>query len=341
MRAADVNAAAYLSAKVDAAIESASQDVDTLCKVGDLSRPGFAPWTGTITFDAPVENNDDAYRFWLNNHPLYSLTSAITDDGADDVTADALPWPEYGPPYRALDLDEGTGAIFTFSSGRGQRSLTVTGVWCGALVGELTSSAWTLSGGINASVIAATLNAPLGVGSIVRIGSERMLVTERSWLDSTQNGTLTSSLADQILTVSSGAAFHVGEELLIDAERVLIQDIGGNTLIVKRAVGGSVLAAHTGADIYWARSCTIERGALGTTAAGHTNEDQIYVYKVPALIERLTVAYALDQLQQEQSGYARVVTNGESVSEFSGRAIAALEKRVQAAYGRQMRVRSV
>ena len=47
---------------------------------------------------------------------------------------------------------------------------------------------------------------------------------------------------------------------------MLITDIAGNNLIVKRQKSGSTLAAHTGSTIYAPRQVTITRGDLGTTA---------------------------------------------------------------------------
>lgn len=338
MRAADIKASAYLSSEIDSAIESASQAVDILCRRGDETRPGFAPWEGTITFDWPVQNNNDAFRFWLNQHTLLTADRAVS--GGLDISSSLLPWPEYGPPYTAIDVNQDSGDLLTFVTGRGERSLAITGTW-GYTDAEKTLASWTLAGSINASATAATLAAPIGVGSIVRIGTERLIVTERTWATSSQTGSLTASVAAQTLAVSDGTAFLAGEELLIDAERVLVRDVVGNNLVVQRAVSGSPLAAHTTATIYQARSCTVERGALGTTAASHSAGDQIHVFTPPSLVERLTVAYALDQREQESSAYARTVGSGDNERAASGRSIRDLEAQVLAAYGRQFRFRAV
>lgn len=339
MRAADVKASAYLSTEIDSAIESASKSVDSLCRRGDEIRPGFAPWEGTITFDWPIDiNNQDSYKFWLNQHTLLSPDAATS--GGVDVTSALLPWPEYGPPYTRLDLDESSGKIYSFLTGSGQRSLAITGVW-GWTDAEDTRTAWTLADSIDASVTMATLNAPVGVGSIVRIGAERMTVAEKYWATSGQTGSLVSSMTAETLAVSDGTAFLAGEELILDAERVLVRDIAGNNLMVKRAVSGSTLAAHTTATIYWARSCAVQRGELGTTAAAHSEGDAVAIFKPPALIEQLTIAYALDQRQQELSAYARTVGQGEGQRNASGAGIDNLEKRVVAAFGRPLRHRAI
>lgn len=338
MRAADVNASAYLSDEIDAAIESASLAVDKLTRRGDETRPGFAPWVGTIEFDWPIENNDQAYSFWLNQNALLTPESATS--GGVDISADVLPWPAYGPPYTRLDINKASSSILSFLDGSGQRSLSVTGEW-GMTNAEKTRSTWTLAGSINESVTTAVLNAPADVGSLVRIGSERMIVTDKSWADSGQTGSIIASQTAGSLAVADGTAFRAGEELILDAERMLIREITGNVLNVRRAVSGSLLAAHTTAPIYWSRTCEVERGALGTTAAAHAAGDAVALHDVPGLIEQLTVAYALDQRQQEMAAYVRSVGQGEGQRNASGAGIEELEERVLSAYGRRLRLRVV
>lgn len=333
MKAADIKASAYLTSEIGEAISSSSLAVDRLVNLGDEYRAAFAPWTGTIVFDWPSANNGNAYRFWLNQFRLNSFSSIVS--GGDSLTSIGLGWPSYGPPYSAIDIDHAGGDSFDFTSGIGQRSLSITGVW-GTLGEDRSRSWWTLGGSVSDSASTWLINAPIGIGSVVLAGSERAIVTERSWADSTQNASaLTANLNAQSITVSDGSDFLAGEEVLIDAERMLIQDIAGNTLIVKRAWNGSTLAAHSnGADIYWLRSCAVERGALGTTAAAHTSGDAISIYSPPPLVEQLTIAYAIDRRAQESAGYARTIGQGESERQVSARGIADLEKRLIAAYGR-------
>lgn len=340
MRAAGVKAAAYLAPEIDAAIGSASRAVDRLCHRGDGTRPGFAPWTGTITYDWPVLNNEDSYRFWLNQNSLASLTSAVS--GGVNIFAACLLRPETGPPYSSVIVDRDSDDLLTFTSGAGEASLALGGVWCGCTVAELTRSTWLLGSSPDGSTDQITLNAPLGVGNIVRIGSERIILTEKAWADSTQDvASLAASANAQTVAVSDGSAFFTGEELLIDAELVLVRSIAGDNLIVQRAVSGSTLAAHTNASIYWARTFTVQRGSLGTTAAGHTSGAALAVYQPPPLVEQLTVAYAQDQRAQENSAYARTVGSGDSEKQATGGGIRALEDRVYAAHGRRVRHRAV
>lgn len=333
MSASNIMASAFMTDQVLESVLSASYSVDRLVNLGDEIRPAFAPWVGSITFDWPTVNNHNAYRFGLNQFRLHSLTSMVS--GGDSLTSMALPWPSYGPPYSSVEVDHAGSDSLDYGSGIGQRSLILSGTW-GTLGETAQRSTWTLGASVSSSASVLTLNAPVGVGSIVSIGSERVIVAARSWVSSGQTASaLTSAINAQTVTVGNGAAFLAGEELIIDAERMLIREVVGNTLTVKRASGGSTLAAHAnGAAIYWARSCEVERGALGTTASAHASGDALGLYRAPALIEQLTIAYALDRVAQESAGYARTIGQGESERQASGRGIKDLEARVMAAYGR-------
>lgn len=340
MRAADVKATAYLASEIDEAIASGARAIDRLCHRGDATRPGFAPWLGALTFDWPALNNDYGYRFYLNQNSLYSLTTLVS--GGTTITSSAKLRPETGPPYSKLDVDRGTGDIYSQgSAAAGQDSLAITGLWLGCALNERAVFTWQLSGAINSSIDQITLDAPLGIGNIVRIDAERMIVADRTWVYSGQTGSLTSARDSQVLAVADGDAFIAGEEILVDAERMLVREIAGDNLIVQRAISGSTLAAHTTGAIFWSRSFTVTRGALGTTAASHLDNAQIYIYQPPAPVEQLNIAYALEQRAQESSAYARTVGSGDAERQAGGGGIKALEERVYHAYGRKLRHRAV
>jgi hypothetical protein len=333
MRAADVQAAAYMAPEIDTAIGSATRAVDALIRRGDETRPGLAPWTGSITFDWPTYAERDNFLVGLGPNSIISITSVVS--GGVTITSSAYGHPaQYGAPYDRLAVSRAGAASLEPGDAGGQRSLVVTGVWAGAPIAEDGTATWLLSGSPNATATTLTLNAPLGVGSLVRIDTERVIVTGRYWTNSGQAASLAADRTVQSLAVADGTAFFAGEELLLDAERVLVRDITGNTLIVQRAVGGSALAVHTTATVYYSRSFEVERGALGTTAAAHTSGARLYAWRPPALAEQLTVAYALDQRAQESAAYARTIGSGEGVRNASGAGIKSLEERVLAAYGR-------
>lgn len=329
-RASDVKAPAWLDAEIDAAIESASRSVDRLLRRGDDTRPAFAPWTGTIEFDWPSVTENLSWRFWLGAHSLLDISAVIS--GGDNITASAIGYPaQYGPPYEALDIDQSTSDTLTFTDGIGQRSLAITGTWSAAPTDD--RGGWTLSGALDPADTSATIlgGLSLGVGSLLRIGDERMVVTDRGWVATADTATLTASMADQSIAVASGAAYARGDDLIAGGERMRVRDIAGNTLFVQRGMEGAPLAAHTSATIYALRSCTLARAALGTTAASHADGDAVLIARYPALIEQLTVAYALDQRARETAGYGGTSAPNEAKRMAQ---LADLEDRVQNAYGR-------
>lgn len=343
MRAADIKVTAYLKDEILRSLESSCDAVDKLIVVGDTQRPAFAPWAGEISFDWPTVNNGNAYRFWLDQFRLHSLDSIVS--GGVDVESAALPWPASGPPYSAIDIDtSGALSLEIGDTGTGQRSLTLGGIW-GIVGDDRSRSSWTLGASVSDSATDLVINAPIGIGSIVLIGSERVIVEDRSWSASGQTASaLAVQMNAQSVTVADGTDFIIGEEIIVDSERMLIRDIVGNVLIVQRAADGTVLADHAnGTAIYWSRSCAVERGALGTTAASHSDGTMISIYSAPAIASQLAIAYTIDRRAQEDVGYARDLSHIRDVRGLSakkvggdvgGQGIPALEDRLISAYGR-------
>lgn len=335
----DVQPSMGAHAQLDRAITSASDAVD-----GFLHRC-FYPWTGTRYFDFPNRQHAPAGRLWLDADELISVTS-VTSDG---VTIPAGQGGYYlepynaGPPYTCLRLDrDGSYAL-----GGGQRGIAITGVF-GYRADE--ESAGTAAEDLDASETQLDIGAaPLvGVGSILRIDDERLIVTERTWLTSGQTvqTPLTASTANVAVVVTDGTAFAAGETLLVDSERMLITEVAGNTLTVRRATSGSVLATHTGSTLYLPRSLTVTRGALGTTAAAHSLAAPIYRHVVPSLVEELTLAYASTYLLQLNSGWARTIGpagGGDSGNEgqVAGRGLRRIEDAAYDRHGRKVRARAV
>jgi hypothetical protein len=141
--------------------------------------------------------------------------------------------------------------------------------------------------------------------------------------------------------VQNGAAF-TREVILVDGERMLVLDVAGNNLVVDRAWDGSVLTPHSaGATIYGAWKLTVGRGAVGSTAAAHSNGAAITRWVVPGLVENLCVAFSLDTVLQVDSGYARVVGSGRTLREEGGRGIKTIREDAYQRYGRKVRTRGV
>jgi hypothetical protein len=178
----------------------------------------------------------------------------------------------------------------------------------------------------------------VGVGSLLRIGAERMLVDRKSMLDTgqTTQGALTNSNADQLLLVTSGAAYAEGEVVMVDAEKMLVVEIAANTLVVKRAWDGSTLAAHNpGAAVFAPRRLTVRRGVLGTAASEHTAGAMIGRHRIPDLVRQLGVAESLVGMAQENGGYGRTVGSEGAERPAAGAGIEDLRARARAAYGRR------
>lgn len=335
--ALDAAETARSNAQIDDAIEQGARGVEGLCH-----RETLAPVLATRTFDWPSRTTrPPSYRVWFGKHSLISASAVTTDNG--DTTL--LPGqyflgPEGGPPYDRLEVNLG-GAGSLSSSTTHQRAIGVTGLWG---VENNRSSIGSLSGTLAASLTAtanlAWTTARFGVGDLLFIDSEAMIIQEQTFVDSTQNlGTaLTASEADVTVAVSDGTAFAIEEIILLDAERMRIVDIIGNTLVVKRAWDGSQLSAHTtspATDIYALTGVELARAQLGTTLAAHSVAAVVYRWLPPGPVATLNRAYALSVLLQERSGWARTIqTSGDTAIELSSRGIRRYEDDVRRLYGR-------
>jgi hypothetical protein len=335
--ALDIKETARSNNAVDRAIASASRAIE-----GYLHRH-FYPLVATRRFDWPSPNRSRSWRLWLDQHELISVTSLVAG-GVTIPDTDYLLYPTDGPPYSRIEIDLDSSSAFA-SGDTHQQAIVITGVYGYRAdeeqVGELTGD---LDADADDDATLTWMTADIGVGDILRIGSERMIVTGRSMVDSSQNlgANLAAQANDVTVSVSNGSAFAVDEVLLVGSERMLIVDIAGNSLTVKRAWDGSVLAAHTsGADIYRLAGVQLDRAQLGTTLAAHTSGAAVYRHVVPGLIGELCVALATSTLMQRQAGWARTAGSGEAQREVTGRGLAQIRKDAYAAYGRKARIRGV
>jgi len=338
--ALDVQQTAYANARIDRAIGAASRSVE-----GQMKRT-FYPVTAVRKFDWPQLPTSGAFpwRMWLDQYELISLTT-LTSGGTVIPSSGYLLEPvNEGPPYTHIDINLGSSSAFSAGS-TWQQSLVATGLWG--------FRADTTPGGTLAAAISTTSattcllsdSASVGVGSILLIDSERLLVTEKTMVTTVltlQSPDLTASQANQTVVTINGAAFTVGEVILIDTERMLIQDISGNNLIVKRAWDGSTLATHAAtATILAARTATVTRGALGTTAATHSNAAPILVHQVPDMIRTLTIGETLCNMLGEEAGWARMVGSGDNQRAAPMGGIRDLRSQTASRYARQVRQRAV
>lgn len=322
------------NAQLDRLIDASSRSIEQ-----QMMHRKFYPTVATRRFAYPTEytNPNRRWRVWLDEHELISVTSITSFDTVIPSTDYFLEPVNDGPPYTHVEIDLDSTSYFGHGTTH-QRELVIVGTF-GAC--EDTAPAGALAAAI-ATTTAPTCNvtdsALIGVGSLIKVDSERMIVTGRSMLTSGQTlqTALTASLANQTVVVTTGSAFFVGETILLDAERMLIEEIAGNNLIVRRAWDGSTLAAHTAPTIYVPRTLTVERGALGTTAATHASAAAVTVHTVPALINQLCIAEVITALQQESFAYGRVVGSGDGQREAEALGLEDLRERAYRAHGRMV-----
>lgn len=342
MRALDSKETARNSGQIDRALESAARGVEALC------HRRFYPETDTRYFDWPNGQYARPWRLWLDDHEVISVTT-LSSGGTTIVAADYFLEPNRsGPPYNRLEIDLDSNAAFS-SGDTHQRAISITGLF-GYSNNETTVGTTTAAvSSTTATTVAVNgaASALLGVGSVLRIDSERILVTGRTQLDTSQNvggAGLTAQANSVSLTVTDGTAFAIDEILLVESERLLVVDIAGNTLTVKRSWDGSVLAAHAaGVDIYAPRTLTVTRGALGTTAATHSSGTSVVRWDPPGPVRQLAIAEAINTLTLESVGYSLVLRSGETGSERNRdqRGLAALRDQVYTSHGRKARTRAV
>lgn len=287
-RTLDYQEVARNNAMIDRALAQATANTE-----GVLHR-GFFPWVGTLRFDWPTRDNPYSYRLRLDDHELISLTTATA--GGTTLTGLQL-YPDSGPPYDVLETSIAGNSIFQ-SGDTWQDAIVLTGKWG---YQDTTRDVGTLGATINASATTLTLNASseLGVGDVIQIDSEYMVITGLTNVTTGQTlqTPMTASAANASVAVTTGSSFNLDEVITLDAEKMLVLDIAGNTLIVKRAWDGTVLAAHTGSTIYAPRSFTVTRNACvasdqASTAASHTIGASIKLHIVPAAVQALTMAEA-------------------------------------------------
>lgn len=339
--ALDSQETARNNAQIDRLIDASARGIDDMCA------RYFYPLATTKYWDWPDVQMGRSWRLWLDRDDLLSLTTLSSGGTTIPSTGYYLEPNRSGPPYRRIEIR--LDSSYAYGGGATpQRDITATGVFGYT---QATAAAGTLGATITDTATSLTVSdaALVGVGDTLLIGTEYMQVTDRRMLDTSQTGTLTASASAVTLAVSDGTAFDVGELLLLDSERLLIVDIAGNNLTVKRAWDGTVLAAHTTAAIYAARTLLVTRATLGTTAAAHSSGAAVYRHTPPNLVRQLNIAEALAALQNEGSAYQAVQQRARQIgargsarnAQISVYPVDELRERVLNTYGRKARIRVV
>lgn len=335
MAAVDIAPTTRSAAQIDREIATASRGVDALC------RRRFYPEVRTLTFDWPGPAAGWPWQLWLDANELVSVSAATS--AGDDVLASVFLYPSDGPPYNRLELDRSSSAAWS-SGSTPQRSVSVTGVFGYQLDETLVG---TLVEAVDASetLIDVSDSSLVGVGGLLRFGSERVLVQSMALLATGQvlGAELAASKAATTFTVVDGTALHAGETVTVGGERMVVRDIAGNTVIVDRAADafGALVTHAVGETVYAPRTLVVERGAVGTTAAAHDTAAQVYRWDPPALVATCTLQGAVYGLQQEQAGMARVAGSGENQRQVTATGLGLVRDECRRAHGRMARTRAV
>lgn len=335
-RALDSAETARNNWQVDQAIDSASRSVE------GLTHRTFYPQLATRYFTWPSLQRGRTWRLWLDEADLISLTS-LTAGGVAIQTSDLFLEPaNSGPPYSSIEVDLASQAAFQSGSTH-QRAIAVTGLF-GYSADEVPAGALAEALDTSETAVDVTSSASVGVGDILRVDAERMVVTGKQMLATGQTlqADLAASSAGVAVAVSDGTAYSVDEVVLIDSERMLVVDIAGNNLIVRRAWDGSPLAAHSaGTTIYAPRTLVVSRGELGTTAAAHDTAAAVARHQPPGLVRQLALAEALVDLLQGQGGYAASQRSADAVQRGIGDGVEDLRSRCRRRYGRRFRTAAI
>jgi hypothetical protein len=336
-RALDSGETARNNTRIDAAAQAGSRSVDSLC-----GGRRFYPELKSLKFDWPNQSYAPSWTLWFTSDLVISVVSVTSGGVALDSSSYLLRRADgrQEPPYTRLEIDRSTSAAFQTGT-TPQQSIVVV-AWCGERDDQLAAGALAEALDSSETLVDVTDSAAVGVGALIKVDSERMLVVGKQQLDTTVNlGADLAALTNaDAVSVASGAAFAVEETITIGTEAMLIVDIVGNTLRVLRGFDGSVLAAHTtGADIYAPRTLVVERAAVGSTAASHDSGTAVSRWVPLPEHTNLAKAEALVTLVGEAAAYA--TKPGTQGGEPAGGSIQELRARVVAMYGRYGRVGAI
>ncbi len=326
-RAPDFKATARADGEIDDALVAAAELVETNC-----NDRVFYPTTGTRVFDYP-QPYGRYFRLWLLPDEVISVTAVVSAGRTIAPSNYYLEPANLGPPYGWIELNLGSPSAVFDVANTPQHAVEVTGDFgyrCD------TTPAGALAAPVNASdaTFTVTDGSLVGVGDLLLAESERVLVTDRDYVDTgtTLTADLTASTADVGLAIATPADVHVGEQLLVDNEVMAVAAIGASTVTVRRAWDGSVLASHsTGAAVWANRRLIVQRAATGTAAAPHATVD-VTAYRPPGPVQQLVIAEALVMVEQGRGAWAARTGTGDLKAAGPGVGIDGLRTYVYANY---------
>lgn len=333
--ASDVRETARLNRAIDRNLERHSREAEQI-----LGWLHFYPVVATRYFDWPNSQMGGVWDLWLDGNPLSTLTAATSGGQALNIATDVFLEPANDPPYNRVRINSDSSASWDSGSSGEQRSLALTGTWgadwvtgAGALAAAL--------GDTTGVAVDVTNSADIGVGDLIQVGTERMVVTNKQTTDTGVNstGALTAEKTATALPVPDGTAFTVDEVITIDSERMRIDDITGNTLRLTRAWDGTTLAAHnTNSDIYAPRRLVVAgRGFGGTTPATHLIGATVYRWVPHSTLTEWVLAETQNSIAQENAAWARTIGAGEAERQTFARGLVDLRKQAMTTLGRMAR----
>jgi hypothetical protein len=316
-------------AQLDRLIAAASRDVDA------LTRRSFWPRAASRLFDWPDPQGSPSWRLWVDQPEALISVSGLAAGGTLLDPSSYTLYPDDGPPYSRIELLRDHDGTLT-GAATSQRAIEVVGWWgyrdnatgAGELAADVDDTA---------TVLDVSDAALIGVGDLICVDTERMQVTGRRALPTgtTLAAALGAEKSGTTVAVVDGTAVQPGETILVDAERLAVDDIAGDTLIVRRAVEGSVLAAHLPGAVVWApRRLLVERAAVGTPAAAHLTGAAVTRWVPPAPVNSLAIEETIVKIGREQSGMARMVGAGDAMRAAPGGDIRDVRAQVKALYRR-------
>jgi len=268
-------------ARLDRALATVADTIE-----GQMHRV-FYPRDATFAFDWPNYAYAYPWRLWFDQWDLAVMTGLQSPTGTPIPLWQVFPRPvnrKPGFPYTYIELDRSTVAAWG-SGPTPQLSIWVTGTWgftadmdpAGTLTAGVTTSDTTITVsdsslcGVGDLLILdpGTSAAPFPAytftaGAMQPLTGERVLVTDAAAADTglTQSGPgcSTASDSDNTLATTGTGTLYPGEVILLDQERMLIQEIVGGVATVKRAWDGTYLAEHSSAEVYAYRTLTVLRG---------------------------------------------------------------------------------
>lgn len=328
--------AVRLNRLIAGACRAAARDVE-----GHLHRR-FYPHTASVYLEPRRVAGD---TLWVNDADTEILSlSALSVDGVTltEGTDFFLELPGgNGPPYTAIRLIREAGRSWSTV----QRGNLATGEFGGSAGSEPAGELAAAIASASVQTITVSDSSLVGVGDLLLVDTERILVWGKAYTTTTATVTGTVDAEESVTTipVSSGSLVHAGERILVGSERMFVEDVVGNNLIVQRAQQASVLAAHAAADVVYAqRLVTVTRGAAGTTAASHLSGASLVRNLPPSLVVTASAALAINTLEQSKAGYTRTAGIGDNRRQTGGTgvaaAVAAALESAYDTYGRKGRI---